>query len=116
MATFTGWVPDEDVTAWFSAADVAVFPYPKPFSSSGALALALAHRTPALLSPPLARSVGAPSVMTVPMDAEVARPSDRRARRLTRSARRTAPLVDGARRRPALAGGRRTSRSASTRR
>jgi glycosyltransferase involved in cell wall biosynthesis len=69
VATFTGRVPDEDVTAWFSAADVAVFPYPKPFSSSGALALALAHRTPALMSPPLARCAGAPSVMTVPMDA-----------------------------------------------
>jgi glycosyltransferase involved in cell wall biosynthesis len=69
VATFTGWIPDHDVTAWFSAADVAVFPYPRPFSSSGALALALAHRTPALLSPPLARCAGAPSVMTVPIDA-----------------------------------------------
>ena len=54
---------------WFTAADVAVFPYPKPFSSSGALALALAHGTPVLLSPPLARCAGAPSVMTVPIDA-----------------------------------------------
>jgi glycosyltransferase involved in cell wall biosynthesis len=67
-ATFTGWVPDQDVTAWFSAADVAVFPYPRPFSSSGALALALAHGTPALLSPPLARCAGAPSAMSVPLD------------------------------------------------
>jgi glycosyltransferase involved in cell wall biosynthesis len=67
-ATFTGWVADDDVTAWFSAADVAVFPYPRPFSSSGALALALAHGTPALLSPPLARHVGAPSVMAVPLE------------------------------------------------
>jgi glycosyltransferase involved in cell wall biosynthesis len=69
VATFTGWVADDDVTAWFSAADVAVFAYPRPFSSSGAFALALAHGTPALLSPPLARDVGAPSVMTVPLDA-----------------------------------------------
>jgi glycosyltransferase involved in cell wall biosynthesis len=69
VATFTGWVPDQDVAAWFSAADVAVFPYARPFSSSGALALALAHRTPTLLSPPLARCAGAPSVMTVPIDA-----------------------------------------------
>jgi glycosyltransferase involved in cell wall biosynthesis len=67
-ATFTGWIPDHDVLAWFSAADVAVFPYPRPFSSSGALALALAHRTPTLLSPPLARTAGAPSVTTAPMD------------------------------------------------
>ena len=51
VATFTGWVADDDVASWFSAADVAVFPYPRPFSSSGALALALAHGTPALLSP-----------------------------------------------------------------
>jgi glycosyltransferase involved in cell wall biosynthesis len=70
VATFTGWVPDNHVAAWFSAADVAVFPYPKPFSSSGALALALAYGTPALLSPPLARFAGAPSVMTVPLDAQ----------------------------------------------
>jgi glycosyltransferase involved in cell wall biosynthesis len=67
-ARFTGWVPDADVARWFSAADVALFPYPKPFSASGALALALAYGTPALLSPPLARSVGAPNVMTVPLD------------------------------------------------
>ena len=46
VARFTGWVPDGDVARWFSAADVAVFPYPKPFSSSGVLALALAHGTP----------------------------------------------------------------------
>jgi len=68
VARFTGWVPDEEVAAWFSAADVALFPYPKPFSSSGALALALAYGTPSLLSPPLARSVGAPNVMTVALD------------------------------------------------
>jgi glycosyltransferase involved in cell wall biosynthesis len=67
-ARFTGWVPDADVARWFSAADVALFPYPKPFSASGALALALAYGTPALLSPPLARSVGAPNVMAVPLD------------------------------------------------
>jgi glycosyltransferase involved in cell wall biosynthesis len=70
IATFTGWVADEDVSRWFSAADVAVFPYPRPFSSSGALALALAHSTPALLSPALARCAGAPSEMTVPIDSQ----------------------------------------------
>jgi glycosyltransferase involved in cell wall biosynthesis len=71
VATFTGWVDDEDVASWFSAADVAVFPYPRPFSSSGALALALAHGTPALLSPALGRCAGAPSTMTVPVDARI---------------------------------------------
>lgn len=60
-ARFTGWVPGDDVARWFSAADVAVFPYPKPFSSSGALALALAYDTAVLLSAPLARCIGAPS-------------------------------------------------------
>jgi glycosyltransferase involved in cell wall biosynthesis len=69
VATFTGWVPDGDVSAWFSAADIVVLPYPRPFSSSGALALALAHRAPVLLSPPLARCAGAPSAMTVALDA-----------------------------------------------
>ncbi|MEZ5122577.1 MAG: glycosyltransferase [Solirubrobacterales bacterium] len=50
-ARFTGRVPDADVAAWFAAADVALFAYPQPVSSSGALALALAHGTPVLLSP-----------------------------------------------------------------
>ena len=68
VSRFTGWVADDDVTAWFAAADIALFPYPKPFSSSGALALALAHGTPVMLSPALARCVGAPNVLTCPMD------------------------------------------------
>jgi len=67
IARFTGWVPDEDVASWFGAADLAVFPYPKPFASSGVLALALAHGTPVLLSPALARCAGAPNVVTAPM-------------------------------------------------
>jgi glycosyltransferase involved in cell wall biosynthesis len=67
---FTGWVPDGDVADWFTAADVALFPYPRPFAASGVLALALAHGTPVLLSPALARSTGAPNVVTVALDAE----------------------------------------------
>lgn len=68
VARFTGWVADGDVTRWFAAADVAVFPYPKPFSSSGALALALSLGTPVLLSPALARCAGAPSATSVTLD------------------------------------------------
>ena len=60
-------MPDEHVGAWFTAADLAVFPYPKPFASSGVLALALAHGTPVLLSPALARCAGAPNVLAAPM-------------------------------------------------
>lgn len=69
IARFTGRVPDGDVPLWFSAADVALYPYPRPFSSSGALALALAYRTPVLLSPELTRCTGAPSALTAPRDA-----------------------------------------------
>lgn len=68
VARFTGWVPDDDVPRWFAAADVAVFPYPKPFAASGALALALASGTPVLMSPALARCAGAPSAVTVPLE------------------------------------------------
>jgi glycosyltransferase involved in cell wall biosynthesis len=69
-ATFTGHVPDADVDAWFAAADAALFPYPRPFATSGPLALALANSTPVLLSPPLAACVGAPAETVVPLGAE----------------------------------------------
>lgn len=69
-ARFSGWVPDDEVAAWFRAADVALFPYPRPVSSSGALALALAHGTPSLLSPQLARSAGAPDALVAPRNAD----------------------------------------------
>ena len=73
-ARFTGWVPGDDVVRWFCAADVALFPYPQPFSSSGAVALALACGTPMLLSAPLARCIGAPSdLVTSTPDALAAR-------------------------------------------
>jgi glycosyltransferase involved in cell wall biosynthesis len=65
---FTGFVADEDVARWFAAADVALLPYPKPFASSGPLALALAHGTPLLLSPALARCTGAPAELQAPLD------------------------------------------------
>ena len=81
-AEFTGWVPDHDVAKWFSAADVALFPYPKPFSSSGVMALALAHGTPVLLSPALARCAGAPNMLVAQMEpALLAEQLDRLARK-----------------------------------
>ncbi len=80
-ATFTGWVPGEDVLDWFRAADVALFPYPRPFSSSGALALALAVGTPVLLSAPLARCIGAPSDLVAATEADLATRLRRLARR-----------------------------------
>jgi glycosyltransferase involved in cell wall biosynthesis len=65
---FTGYVPDDDVGRWFAAADVALLPYPRPFASSGPLALALAHGTPVLMSEPLARTTGAPGALAVGLD------------------------------------------------
>jgi glycosyltransferase involved in cell wall biosynthesis len=67
-ARFTGFVPEADVARWFAAADVALLPYPRPFASSGPLALALAHDTPVLLSEALARTTGAPQEMAVGAD------------------------------------------------
>jgi glycosyltransferase involved in cell wall biosynthesis len=71
VARFEGHVPDRDVRLWFSGADVALFMYPRPFSSSGALALALAHGTAPLLSPALARAAGAPGTLAAPSDPEL---------------------------------------------
>jgi hypothetical protein len=60
---------------------VALFTYPKPFSASGALALALGHGTPIMLSPALARCIGAPSPAVTPMEpASLAAELDRLAR------------------------------------
>ena len=67
-ARFTGYVPEADVARWFAAADVALMPYPKPFSSSGALALALAYRTPVLLSKELALATKAPRSLATSID------------------------------------------------
>jgi glycosyltransferase involved in cell wall biosynthesis len=61
VAHFTGYVEDDELPSWFAAADVALFLYQRPFATSGALALALARETPVLLSPALARIVGAPA-------------------------------------------------------
>jgi glycosyltransferase involved in cell wall biosynthesis len=66
---FTGFVPEDELAAWFAAADVVLLPYPRPHASSGALALALAHGTPVLLSPALARAVDAPAALAAPDDA-----------------------------------------------
>ncbi len=60
--------PTSTVAAWFQAADVALFPYPEPHASSGAFALALAHGTPALLSPRLAEACGAGRASTCALD------------------------------------------------
>ncbi|MDW5594768.1 glycosyltransferase [Conexibacter stalactiti] len=68
-ADFVGRVPEAEVSTWFTAADVALFPYPRPFAASGPLALALAHRTPVLLSPQLASCTAAPLALTAPASA-----------------------------------------------
>jgi glycosyltransferase involved in cell wall biosynthesis len=67
-ARFTGFVPEADIARWYAAADVALLPYPRPFASSGPLALALAHGTPVLLSPALARTTCAPPELAVEPD------------------------------------------------
>lgn len=64
-ARFTGYVPDGDVHPLFSAADVVLILYPRPFASSGALALALAHGRAVLLSEQVATTLGAPSDLVV---------------------------------------------------
>ena len=69
-ATFTGYVADAEVRDWFAAADVALLPYPRPFATSGPLAIALSTGTPVLLSEPLARCAGAAALAAVAPDAD----------------------------------------------
>jgi len=66
---FSGYVEDAELPRWFARADLALFLYPRPFATSGALALAVAHGLPALLSPTLAGLVGAPPELVAPTDA-----------------------------------------------
>jgi glycosyltransferase involved in cell wall biosynthesis len=58
-ARFPGFVPDASVADWFAGADLALFLYPQPVSTSGGIALALAHGTPFLLSPEMGATTGA---------------------------------------------------------
>lgn len=69
-ARFTGPVDERDIPTWFAAADVVLLPYPRPFSSSGALALALGYGTPPLLSGELLRCVEAPEELEIPLTPE----------------------------------------------
>jgi glycosyltransferase involved in cell wall biosynthesis len=71
VARFTGRVPDHQVADWFAAADLAAFMYPRPFSSSGALALAVAHRTPVLVSPELSHTAGLSQTLVAPRDPQL---------------------------------------------
>ena len=56
---FTGFVEEAEIPELFRSVDVAVFPYTQVVSSSGPFSLAIAYRTPALLSASLARSLSA---------------------------------------------------------
>ena len=67
-ARFTGHVPDAQVADWFAAADLALFLYPQPVSASGALALALAHGTPLLMSRQMAATTGAARALVAASD------------------------------------------------
>ncbi len=68
VAQFTGYVPEGEVDAWFAAADVAAFCYPRPHASSGGLSLALAHGTPVVVSAALGALSGLPGVTVVDVD------------------------------------------------
>jgi glycosyltransferase involved in cell wall biosynthesis len=62
-ARFPGFVPEPSVADWFAGADLALFLYPQPVSTSGGIALALAHGTPFLMSPEMAATTGAPEAL-----------------------------------------------------
>lgn len=100
VARFTGWVPEEDIPAWHAAADLALFCYPAPHSSSAAIATALAHGTPLLASDALARG------MALPRDVAFSLEGGDLARRLHRLATNRGLLADLAQASARLAAGR----------
>jgi len=71
VARFTGYLGEGDVDRWHAAADLALFCYPRPHASSGALATAAARGTPVLVGEPLAARAGVPPEATVPLDPDV---------------------------------------------
>lgn len=58
--TITGFVKDEDISAYYSAADLVILPYRSYMSSSGPLSLAYTYGKPFLLSKPLTTVLQAP--------------------------------------------------------
>lgn len=52
--SLTGYVPQSDIAAYFSAADLVVFPYRHYMTASGVLSLAFSYRKPFIISKPLA--------------------------------------------------------------
>lgn len=66
VAEFAGYVPDTELPRWFARVDLALFLYRRPFATSGALALAVAHGLPALLSPTLAELMGGAPELVAP--------------------------------------------------
>ncbi len=52
--TLTGYVPQKDIPAYFSAADLVVFPYRHYMTASGVLSLVFSYRRPFIISRPLA--------------------------------------------------------------
>ena len=71
---FTGFVPDQDVTLYFSAADLLVLPYIAGLSSSGPLVIAMAYDCPFIASTALSRVISLESALFAPdLDALVSR-------------------------------------------
>lgn len=57
---FTDFIPDDQISLYFSASDLMVMPYRVFMSASGPFSMALCHRTPLLLSDKLKRYATSP--------------------------------------------------------
>jgi glycosyltransferase involved in cell wall biosynthesis len=63
---FTGFVPDKDITVYFSAADLLVLPYVAGLSSSGPLVIAMGYDCPFIASTALSRVIRLESALFKP--------------------------------------------------
>lgn len=67
---FTGFVPEEKIAVYFSAADLVIFPYPEMHAFSGPFCFVLSYKCPFLVSKAFANFCGSPPELSFEYNAK----------------------------------------------